>query len=260
MGSNLQFNLTAGLKAVEAWQQNIARNAQGLLVPGFNRLNLTFGASPAATTADAKQPTASGGSQDAKGGGADSLLINGTSLSISQGDILPADSPTALAIKGQGFFIVAENLNKGAKLYVTRSGDFHYDAGGRLVNSQGLFVVGGSGNLSDPPAPVLNPGDGSVPLASLTLGRVPVPNNLALSGFGPQIYQLTTASGTVQPLPNGQAGVGFVQTNSLEYPNRNFSQTELLIEASQAAQTYKMFKEMLDDYNKMTDDAVGLVH
>ena len=48
--SNVQYSLLAGFKAVTAWQQNIIRNAQGLLTPGYNRINFRIGDGPGSNT------------------------------------------------------------------------------------------------------------------------------------------------------------------------------------------------------------------
>lgn len=260
MASSVQFNLAAGLKAVSAWQQNIIRNASGLLAPGYNLLDLNFDGSPNANTAPAQDPTGSRGGRSATSGGADTLFVGSTQVRFQQGDILPANSPTALAIKGNGFFLVAANLRPGAPIFLTRAGNFHYDAGGRLVNDQGLFVVGNSGHLTDPPTPILNPGDGSVPLGQISLARVAVPSNLQPSGYGDTVYSLPSSAGPLQVFQNGSAQVGFVQTNSLEYAPRIGLQNELTVESTEAQQAYKMFKDMLDTYNKSVDDAISLVH
>lgn len=259
MGSSFHYNIFSGFKAVSAWQQQIMRNAQGVLQPGYNRINLRFGSTPGATGEAGHAGTVSHGGRNASYGGGDSLAISGSTITFGEGTIEPADSPTQLAIKGQGFFLLAENLQPGAKVFMSRSGDFKYDSQGRLVNSQGLFVVGGNGTLTDPPQPVRNPGDGSVVLPSLTLGRVPSPQSLAVSGYGPLVYAATGNSGDIQAFANGRREVGFVQANSLEFVDRTGIIGELQVETAQAQQTYKMFKDMLESFNRSTDDAIGTV-
>lgn len=257
--SNVQYNLLAGFKAINAWQQNIIRNAQGLITPGYNRINLRLSDGPGGNNSTNSQATASGGSTNGLYGGGDSLSLAGQSIGFEQGELTPTDSPTALAVKGQGFFVLAENLAPGAKLFVSRAGDFHYDQQGRLVNSQGLFVVGGGGVLSDPPLPVRNPGDGTVVLSDLTMARIPVPGNLGISLYGSTVYETNPSSGALQALPNGDTRVGFVQPNTLEFMSRVGNNAQLQLETNQASQTYKLIKDMLDNYNRAADDAIGLV-
>lgn len=257
--SNVHFTLQAGFRAVNAWQQNLIRNAQGLLTPGYNRLNTKFDSTPGGSIRTGTIGTASSGGGGPIGGGGDALSLSGATVDFAQGDIQPAFNPTSLAIKGQGYFVLAENLRPGAKLYLARAGDFKYDVEGRLVNNQGLFVVGGAGTLSDPPTPIRNPGDGSVVLGDLTLARVPVRNALLPSLFGPTIYQITREAGPLQALPNGRPEVGFVQPSSLEFMDRTGAQAQIQVETNYAQQSYKMFKDMLDSYNRMVDDAIGTV-
>lgn len=260
MGSSLNFNALAGFKAVHGWQQNLIRNAQGLLQPGFNRINTHLGPTPGGPAGGGRAPTRGSGGSGASGGTADTLMLSGTSLEFAQGDINPAQNETALAIQGQGFFIVAENLRPGAKLFLTRAGDFSYDAQGRLVNKQGLFVVGGGGTLTDPPTPMIDRrGDGTVTLPDLTLARVGARNALAMSAYGPTTYEVTAASGQIQAFANGSREVGFVQTHSLEFAQSVGLSTELQVESTEAAQTYKLFKDLLDNYNRATDDVLGLI-
>jgi flagellar basal body rod protein FlgG len=257
--SNLQYNLLSGFRTVNTWQQNIMRNAQGLLLPGFNKTTLQFGSTAADTIADSQAATGSGGSRNARMGGGDALLISGQNIQFQQGELRPSDSKTALAISGSGFFMLAENLRPGAKLFLSRSGDFKYDPQGRLVNSQGLFVVGGAGTLTNPPTPVRDPGDGSVVLGDLSLGKVGSSSQLSLSGYGPLVYDLTAAAGPLQTFANGRPEVGFVQGNTLEFPSRAGQLAQITVENTYAQQTYKMFKDFLDNYNRSSDDAIGTV-
>lgn len=259
MGSSFHYNILAGMKGVDAWQRNIMRNAQGLLLPGFNKTTLSFGATPGAQASGNLAPTGASGGRSGRYAGGDSLTVSTGGIHFEQGSLDPAGSPTSLAVSGPGFFLVAESLKPGARLFLTRNGDFRYDPQGRLVNGQGLFVVGGGGNVGDPPQPVMNPGNGSVVLPSLTLANVKSPQSLAISGYGPLIYEATVSSGPVEPFPNGSPAVGFVQPNTLENPNIIGQLGELQVETSQAQQTYKMFKDMLENFNRSTDDAINVV-
>ena len=257
--SGVHYQILSGFKTVNTWQKSLLKNAAGLLQAGYMRENMHFGGTPTGHASIGHAPTVGGGGRGATAGGSDSLSLSGTSISFTQGDIQPAFNPTSLAVKGQGFFLVAENLRPGAKLYLTRAGDFRYDTEGRLVNPQGLFVVGGGGTLSDPPTPVRDPGDGTVRLADVSLARVPVPNNLAASGYGPVVFELTAAAGPMAAYPSGRPEVGFIQPSSLEMPDRTGGMAQIQVETNYAQQAYKMFKDLLDNYNRATDDAIGTV-
>lgn len=259
MGSSFQYGINSAFKAIDFLQQTIVRNAQGLLQPGYNQVQVHFGQTPGSVPTNGLKPQLNKGSNSSMSGGGDTLEVTGTTISFEQGTIEPAFNPTSLAIRGEGFFILAENLNPGARVFLTRAGDFHYDKQGRLVNSQGLFVVGGNGTLTDPPTPVMNPGDGSVELPQLTLGKVPVPSQLSISGYGDTVYGLNNNAGPLTSYANGRAEVGFVQASSIEIPNRVGTPAEIEEETTKALETYKIFKDMLDNFNKSVDDATSLV-
>lgn len=268
MSSSFQYNVLSGFRAVDAWQQTIVRNVQGLLQPGYNRQKLHIGQGGGLDGKGAYSPTQGQGGQAAHLGGGDTLFLNGTSLLFEQGTIDPAFSTTSLAIRGEGFFMVAENALPGARLFLTRAGDFKYDAEGRLVNQNGLFVVGGSGQVNldasgrliGPPPFILNPGDNTVDLTQVSLAKVAAPSSLGISGYGSTVYDITREAGLLRTFPNGQQPeVGFVQANSIEMPSRigwsGIHQTETI----QATQTYKIFKDMLTEFNKTVDDAINTV-
>lgn len=262
--SNLQHNVLAGYRTIQAWQQQIIRNAQGLLLPGYNRVSTRFGATAGARAAGPQAPTGGAGSRSAGVGSNDSIAIADTRVVFEQQAIEPSKSPTDLAINGKGFFLLAENLNPGARLFLSRNGEFRYDAQGRLVNAQGLFVVGGGGRLSDPPTPVRDPGGadaGTVRLADLTLGVVGDPSRLAYGAYGPLIYEPTSASGPVMGFASGRSEVGFAQGGALEHDWTAIGQrsAELSVENMNARAAFKMFKELLDNYNRMADDAINSV-
>lgn len=259
MSSSIQYSLMAGMRAVNQWQQYLLKNASGLLQNGYNKQAVRFGGTGGGVGQGSLAPTLNTGGRAGGGASADTLTISSGGIIFEQGELQPHPSPTQLAIKGNGFFLVAENLRPGARTFLTRAGDFRFDQQGRLVNSQGLFVVGGSGNLTDPPQTVNRRFDGTIDLTEITLGRVTSPNNLMISGYGSTIYQLTPAAGPLVGLPNGNVDVGFVQPNTLEFPNRTGTMNEIAIETNQAQQTYKMLKEMLDSFNRMADDSIGLI-
>lgn len=60
----------------------------------------------------------------------------------SQGALVTTDSPTDLAISGDGFFVVAGNMQGVEGRYYTRAGQFHIDNEGRLVNQDNLHLQG----------------------------------------------------------------------------------------------------------------------
>ncbi|MEB3197465.1 MAG: hypothetical protein VKP62_09710 [Candidatus Sericytochromatia bacterium] len=268
MSSNFHYGVLAGFRAIDAMQQNLVQNMQGLLLPGYNRRRLHIGSTGGTTRGAAAEATQQAGSQGAFSRGGDTLALQGTSLNFEQGTIDPADNPASLAILGPGFFMVAENDRPGARVHLTRNGSFRYDGQGRLVNGDGLFVIGGSGRVAldangrtiGPPPLIRNPGNGSVDLTTVSLATVPDASQLGNSGFGTTTYAVTPLSGPISAFPNGrQPNVGFVQPRSIETPNRVGWLTIHQAESFTATQTYKIFKDMLTEFNKTVDDTVNLI-
>jgi flagellar hook protein FlgE len=60
----------------------------------------------------------------------------------SQGALVTTDSPTDLAISGDGFFVVQGNLQGTDTRYYTRAGQFHINDDGVLVNDDDLHLQG----------------------------------------------------------------------------------------------------------------------
>ncbi|MDB5096660.1 MAG: flagellar hook-basal body protein [Cyanobacteria bacterium RYN_339] len=267
MGSSFNYNVDSAFKAIDKWQSVIVRNAQGLLESGYNRTAITFGQNPGSQVSGSQVGTNGFGGRNSITGGGDSLNITGTHLIFEQGSIEPSFSPTSLAIRGEGFFVVAENLRPGARLFLTRAGDFHYDGDGNLVSPQGLFVMGANGTLKvdaqgrleTQPIPVKDPGDGTVNLPEVSLAKVGVRSQLTTTGFGATVYQTNDGSGPMQIFANGRAEVGFIQASSIEQPSRVGAAALLQVDTQKATQTYKIFKDMLDNFNKTTDDAISVV-
>lgn len=60
----------------------------------------------------------------------------------SQGAIVTTDSPTDLAISGEGVFVLAGTMQGLEGRFYTRAGQFHFDETGTLVNMDGLRLQG----------------------------------------------------------------------------------------------------------------------
>src|SRR5262249_7714766 len=60
----------------------------------------------------------------------------------SQGALVTTDSPTDLAISGDGFFVVNGQVQGATGNFFTRAGQFHIDTNGNVVNPEGLKLQG----------------------------------------------------------------------------------------------------------------------
>lgn len=73
--------------------------------------------------------------------GAGSRLANVEQM-WQQGALLSTESPTDLALSGEGFFIVQGNASGVDGTFYTRAGQFHIDNSGYMVNTDGLKLQG----------------------------------------------------------------------------------------------------------------------
>jgi flagellar hook protein FlgE len=84
--------------------------------------------------------TGSGGRSGFGGGG----VVYDTSQDLrSQGQVQATDKATNIAINGNGFFVVSDNISNQPSAYTyTRNGSFSTDAQGFLINSEGYYLLG----------------------------------------------------------------------------------------------------------------------
>jgi flagellar hook protein FlgE len=76
-----------------------------------------------------------------QGAGAGSRLAH-VEQQWNQGALVTTDTPTDLAISGEGFFVVEGNLQGAESRYYTRAGQFHVDNQGHMVTPDGLRLQG----------------------------------------------------------------------------------------------------------------------
>lgn len=151
MGFDLRYNFINTFRTVDAWRNNILLNAQGGLLPGFKQRRTHLGMQQASFNFDpGTAGSASLGGTAPKQMMAGELVIQRTALMHRQDPLKHADGNFShLAIEGNGFFVVAESLNPGSRVMLTRDGSFYWkeykDDKGQsryhLVNGQGLYVL-----------------------------------------------------------------------------------------------------------------------
>jgi flagellar hook protein FlgE len=128
-------------------------------------------------------------------GGAGSRLAHVEQM-WAQGALVTTDSPTDLAIQGDGFFVVEGGLAGGNARYYTRAGQFHVDNQGRIVNTEGMRLQGYTADAQGNMIP--NVGDlvvdqGTVPASATQNARVAVNLN---SDEPVMVYDTTDPAGT----------------------------------------------------------------
>jgi flagellar hook protein FlgE len=135
-----------------------------------------------------------------------------------QGTITQSSNPLAMAISGQGFFAVSQNLGTGSnglpvfssQTEYTRAGDFQLDKNGYIVNGAGQYLnawsVNAAGNVNQTQlAPIQVPEASLTPTATsqLTLSaNLPATPSTTPTAASPLTSQVSVydATGTQQQL------------------------------------------------------------
>lgn len=163
-----------------------------------------------------------------------------------------------------------------SKLYLTRKGDFSFNADGFLVNSKGMYVAGveegtgrlikidkktfdGAGDADDvvnfsPNGTLFNETQGTKAGKQLALAKVPNPQSLASSNKGSELYVLSSATGNVTIGAPADDGLGSLRDQSIEASNSSTvdSLTNLSILQKALPSTLSALKatfSMQDDLN-----------
>jgi flagellar hook protein FlgE len=170
------------------------------------------------------------------------LAVRGNLNFFVQGNISPANSPTCLAINGNGFFNVRDPSSN--IFYATRSGNFQLDASNHLVTTNGFRVQGFNttglmqiGDITMDTAGAPNPslslfsfnmnaqGNIIVTLSDGTTfvrGQILLQNYVSLQELKPAGNGLYTNLSAAEPLPSlsppDTQGLGNIQSMALEMP------------------------------------------
>lgn len=219
------FTAASGMEAQQLNLDNVANNLANASTAGFRRRRLQFQdliyqnlvAPGAAATQQTTYPT---GLQIGLGArSAASEIIQ------QQGDYNQTGNPLDLTVQGAGFFQI--QLPSGEVAY-TRSGAFHLDSTGIIVDAQGnqlqpaITIPASATNItigSDGTVSVTLPGQqqaqqvGSIQLATFA-------NPGGLNSTGNNYFLETTASGNpIVGTPGGTEGLGTIQQGVLENSN-----------------------------------------
>ncbi|HWB07702.1 MAG TPA: flagellar hook basal-body protein [Pirellulales bacterium] len=127
-----------GAQAQSLRMEVIANNLANTNTPGFKREQAVFQSRLAEAVQRGLVPPGSGAVDD-MGGGVDSLA---TVTLFSPGPVKPTDTPTDMAVDGDGFFVV----RRQGKDFLTRAGNFMFTPAGTLVTQNGDPVIATDGN------------------------------------------------------------------------------------------------------------------
>lgn len=167
MPSDLRYSLINTFTAIDQFRSNILFNLQGASKPGFNKKNTQLALqSSLVTIRPAESGGAGTGTKPQITAGPSELRVGQSSFAFQQGTIgQRVGQLTSLAINGEGFFAVAESLQPGARVFLTRDGSFVWkdttpperQASGfkqfHLATKNGLFVLRNEDIDLDPRSP-----------------------------------------------------------------------------------------------------------
>jgi len=156
------------------------------------------------------------------------VKIADTQRVFSQGSLQQTEVATDLAIAGEGFFKI--QMYDGSPAY-TRNGNFKVDSDGRMVTSNGywllpdiimpeLFLPETINVTKDGRVSVRIPQDGD--LVEVDVGRIDLyrfPNPVGLTALGENLFRVSNASGDPIAGTPGYEGMGQLQHKFLEMSN-----------------------------------------
>lgn len=139
------YSAVTGLRTHQGKLDTIGNNIANVNTVGFKKGQVTFKEIFNQTVRGASSATKSGvGGLNPQqiGMGVNTGAIN---TIHTRGAGQRTDNPTDLAIEGNGFFVVSDDIN-GNNRYYTRAGNFNLDNQGNLVTSEGFRVLGYQAN------------------------------------------------------------------------------------------------------------------
>lgn len=138
------YTAITGLNGNQQWLNVISDNIANVNTIGFKSERVTFEdlVVRSLTTFASNTP------KNTEIGGGSFVAL--TTKDFSQGSFMNTNSPTDLALDGEGFFMVKDNQGT---VYYTRAGQFRLDANGDLVNVDGMKLQGwtldNNGNIAE---------------------------------------------------------------------------------------------------------------
>lgn len=126
----------AAMAALEKWQAAISQNLANVSVAGYKRADVAFASEPLNGTDEARSVF----SEQLQA----QMIKPEMTASLQAGQLIPSDSPTDVAIKGDGFF--SYDNETGQRVF-SRDGQFHLNADNVLVNKNGFPIRGQQGQI-----------------------------------------------------------------------------------------------------------------
>ncbi|WP_276623860.1 flagellar hook-basal body complex protein [Syntrophomonas wolfei] len=133
------YSGVSGLRNHQTRMDVIGNNIANINTAGYKKSRVVFQDTLYQTMRGASRP------DDSSGRGGTNPMGIGLGMSVSSIDQIHTGSPTMatnkltdMGIDGNGYFIISD----GKQEYYTRAGNFEFDTGGKLVNSNGYNVIG----------------------------------------------------------------------------------------------------------------------
>lgn len=164
------------------------------------------------------------------------------------GTLKTTDAPLDVALLGTGFFEVETDHGPA----YTRNGQFHVDARGTLVTSQGQPVSGRGGQITLAPGPVSIDATGQViqnarPVGQIKVVELDAPD--ALQHLGGSLYASSTPA---RPLAEAQ-----VQVRQGALENSNVDHMTEMVQMAQVMRHFETMTRVVQSYDDMVGTAIN---
>jgi flagellar hook protein FlgE len=193
--------LTSGISAMRSFTKGlevIGNNIANVNTTGFKASTTSFSDS-FSNTLRASAPSNGGTTNQSATQIGTGVRLSQISTRFTQGGLTTTGVPTDLAISGNGFFLVRNQVD--GQTFATRSGEFRIDDQGYLVSTHGYRVQG------------LNGGSTTTPL-STALGDIRVGQNVP-AGLALQSFSIDSNGNLTEFYSDGSSAV----TNAVQLQN-----------------------------------------
>jgi flagellar basal-body rod protein FlgG len=191
------------------------------------------------------------------------VKIAATQRMFSQGSLQATDNVSDVAINGEGFFRI--QMYDGSYAY-TRDGSFKIDSDGRLVTSNGYWVLPDvvlpegylpqTFNVSQTGAVSVELAGSNEPLAVGQIELYRFPNPVGLTAVGENLFKVTEASGAAIAGQPGYEGMGTTVGKMLEMSN--VSVVREMVDLIVAQRAYEFNSRTIQTSDSMLATATGL--
>ncbi|MBI5494562.1 MAG: flagellar basal-body rod protein FlgG [Deltaproteobacteria bacterium] len=252
------YTAATGMDAQQTRMDVIANNLANASTTGFKKARAEFDDLLSETVRAARSLDGRGGAAVEVGAG---VRLGATTRFFSQGDMVATQSPTDLAIEGDGFFAVER---PDGQLAYTRAGAFRVDAAGRLTTLQGDTVEPGFTVPQNATALTVQP-DGRVHVLvpgrtdPVDLGQVELAtftNPGGLRAIGGNLLAATEDSGEAQRVRPGEDGAGSLAQGYLE--GSNVKAVEEMIDLIVTQRAFEMNSKVIQTGDQMLQRLTNL--